>query len=162
MNVFDVIVYIALAWAVFNGWRKGFLLQMLSLLAIVAAIYLAAEYGPTVGVMFGLEAPTASIVGFIVIFLAALVGITVLGHLMKAVFRFAGLGIADVVLGILLSVVKVGLILAVLFAWFDSVNKNYDWASKEVVEQSRWYKPLTGVVDKVTPYFEQFSDKIFD
>ena len=162
MNVFDVIIYIALAWAVFNGWRKGFLLQMLSLLAIVAAIYLAAEYGPTVGVMFGLEAPTASIVGFIVIFLAALVGITVLGHLMKAVFRFAGLGIADVVLGILLSVVKVGLILAVLFAWFDSVNKNYDWASKEVVEQSRWYKPLTGVVDKVTPYFEQFSDKIFD
>ena len=85
-----------------------------------------------------------------------------IGHLMKAVFRFAGLGIADVVLGILFSVVKVGLILSVLFAWFDSVNKNYDWAPKEVVEQSRWYRPLTGVVDKVTPYFEQFSDKIFD
>ena len=162
MNVFDVIIYIALAWALFNGWRKGFLLQMLSLVAIVAAIYLAAEYGPTLGGVFGLEAPTASIVGFIVIFLAALVGVTVLGHLMKAVFRFAGLGIADVLLGVLFSVVKVGLILSVLFAWFDSVNKNYDWAPKEVVEQSRWYRPLTGVVDKVTPYFEQFSDKIFD
>ena len=162
MNVFDVIVYIALAWAVFNGWRKGFLLQMLSLVAIVAAIYLAAEYGLKLGVMFGLEAATASIVGFMVIFLAALVGITVLAHLMRAVFRFAGLGIADVLLGILLSVVKVGLIVAVLFAWFDNVNSNYEWASKEVVEESRWYKPISGVVDKVTPYFEKYKDKIFE
>ena len=162
MNVFDVIVYIALAWAVFNGWRKGFLLQMLSLVAIVAAIYLAAEYGLKLGVMFGLEAATASIVGFMVIFLASLVGITVLGHLMKAVFRFAGLGIADVLLGILLSVVKVGLIVAVLFAWFDNVNSNYEWASKEVVEESRWYKPISSVVDKVTPYFEKCKDKIFE
>ena len=162
MNVFDVIVYIALAWAVFNGWRKGFLLQMLSLVAIVAAIYLAAEYGLKLGVIFGLEAATASVVGFMVIFLAALVGITVLAHLMRAVFRFAGLGIADVLLGILLSVVKVGLIVAVLFAWFDNVNSNYEWASKEVVEESRWSRPISGVVDKVTPYFEKCKNKIFE
>ena len=43
MNVFDIIVYIALAWAVFNGWRRGFLLQMLSLLAVVASLYFAAQ-----------------------------------------------------------------------------------------------------------------------
>ena len=162
MNAFDLIVYISLAWAVFKGWRKGFLLQMLSLVAIVAAIYLAAEYGSQVGLMIGLEASTASIVGFIVIFLAALVGVTILAHMMRAVFRFAGLGIADVVLGIILSVVKVGLIVAVLFAWFDSVNKDYEWASKEYVEESRWYEPISGLVDKVTPYFEQFKDKIFE
>ncbi|MBQ3149453.1 MAG: CvpA family protein [Alistipes sp.] len=162
MNAFDLIVYISLAWAVFNGWRKGFLLQMLSLVAIVAAIYLAAEYGSQVGLMIGLEASTASIVGFIVIFLVALVGVTILAHMMRAVFRFAGLGIADVVLGIILSVVKVGLIVAVLFAWFDSVNKDYEWASKEYVEESRWYEPISGLVDKVTPYFEQFKDKIFE
>jgi len=162
MNAFDLIVYISLAWAVFNGWRKGFLLQMLSLVAIVAAIYLAAEYGSQVGLMIGLEASTASIVGFIVIFLAALVGVTILAHMMRAVFRFAGLGIADVVLGIILSVVKVGLTVAVLFAWFDSVNKDYEWASKEYVEESRWYEPISGLVDKVTPYFEQFKDKILN
>ena len=37
MNVFDIILYLALAWAVYNGWRRGFLLQMLSLAAVVAA-----------------------------------------------------------------------------------------------------------------------------
>lgn len=162
MNVFDIIVYIALAWAIFNGWRKGFLLQMLSLVAIVAAIYLSTEYGQMLGSMLGMEAPTASIAGFIIIFLAALLGITILAHMMRAVFRFAGLGVADVLLGILLSVVKVGLIVAVLFAWFDSVNKDYEWASKQTIEESRWYKPIAQVVDKVTPYFEEFTENIFD
>lgn len=162
MNVFDIIVYIALVWAVFNGWRKGFLLQMLSLVAIVAAIYLAAEYGQELGTMLGMQSSTAMIAGFIIIFLAALIGITISAHLLRAVFRFAGLGVADIVLGILLSVVKVGLIVAVLFAWFDTVNKNYEWASKQTVEESRWYKPIAGLVDKVTPYFEQFADEIFD
>ena len=36
MNIFDIIVYIALAWAVFNGWRRGLLLQLISLAALVA------------------------------------------------------------------------------------------------------------------------------
>ena len=44
MKEFEIIVYIALAWAVFNGWRRGFLLQMLSLLAVVASLYFAAQY----------------------------------------------------------------------------------------------------------------------
>ena len=162
MNIFDIIVYMALAWAVFNGWRKGFLLQMLSLVAIVAAIYLSTEYGQMLGSMLGMEAPTASIAGFIIIFLAALLGITILAHMMRAVFRFAGLGVADVLLGVLLSVVKVGLIVAVLFAWFDSVNKDYEWASKQTIDESRWYKPIAKVVDKVTPYFEEFTENIFD
>jgi hypothetical protein len=54
------------------------------------------------------------------------------------------------------------LIVAVLFAWFDTINKNYEWASKELVEQSRWFRPVASVVDKVTPYFEQLSDKVFN
>ena len=55
MNIFDLIVYIALAWAVFNGWRRGFLLQLLSLVAVVAAIYLGIRFGLELGVMLGME-----------------------------------------------------------------------------------------------------------
>lgn len=160
MNVFDIIVYVALAWGVFNGWRKGFLLQMLSLVAIVAAIYFGVMYGAYVGDFLGIESSMSGIVGFIIIFLAALLGITILAHMLRAVFRFAGLGIADVLLGIVFSLLKVGLIVGVLFAWFDTVNRNYDWASKQTVEESRWFKPITGLADKVTPYFDEVKDKI--
>lgn len=162
MNVFDIIVYVALAWAVFNGWRRGFLLQMMSLVAVVAALYLSVKYCSEVGAMLGLDGTTQPIVGFIVIFAVTLILLTIAGYLMRKVFRFAGLGMVDILLGILFSVLKIGVIVSALFAWFAAVNKDYDWASKQTVEESRWFTPISGVVDKLTPYFEELQSEIFE
>lgn len=162
MNLFDIILYLALAWAVFNGWRRGFLLQMLSLVAVVAALYFAAQYGSELERILGIEVGIEGVAGFIVIFVGALILISVAAHLLRAVFRFAGLGVADVLLGVLFSVAKVVLIISVLYSWFDSVNKNYEWASQETIEQSRWYEPVKGITTKLTPYFEQLADKFLN
>ncbi|MBQ6572126.1 MAG: CvpA family protein [Alistipes sp.] len=154
MNIFDIIVYLSLAWAVFNGWRRGFLLQMLSLLAVVAALFFATQYGSELERILGIDIGVQGVVGFIVIFVAAMILIAVSGYVLRAVFRFAGLGAIDVLLGILFSVAKVALIVSVLFSWFDNANKSYEWASRECVAESRWYEPVKGITDKLTPYFE--------
>lgn len=162
MNIFDLIVYIALAWAIFNGWRRGFLLQMLSLVAVVAAIYLGIRFGSELGVMLGMEGTTAQIGGFIAIFFGALIVIAVAGRLLRGVFRLAGLGIVDTLLGILFSILKVGLIVSVLFSWFAALNRDYKLASKEKISSSRWFEPVSGVIDRVTPYFTELTDKILE
>lgn len=160
MNIFDLIVYLALAWAVFNGWRRGFLLQMLSLVAVVAALYLGAIYGAELGTMLGMEGTTAQIGGFITIFVASLIVIALLGRLLRGVLKFAGLGVVDTLLGILLSVIKVGLIVSVLFSWFAALNRDYKLASREKIEASRWFEPVAGITDKLTPYFEELKDNV--
>ncbi|MBQ5720496.1 MAG: CvpA family protein [Alistipes sp.] len=162
MNIFDIIVYLSLAWAVFNGWRRGFLLQMLSLLAVVAALFFATQYGSELERILGIDIGVQGVVGFIVIFVAAMILIAVSGYVLRAVFRFAGLGAIDVLLGILFSVAKVALIVSVLFSWFDNANKSYEWASRECVAESRWYEPVKGITDKLTPYFEELADKFLD
>ena len=162
MNIFDIIVYLSLAWAVFNGWRRGFLLQMLSLLAVVAALFFATQYGSELERILGIDIGVQGVVGFIVIFVAAMILIAVSGYVLRAVFRFAGLGAIDVLLGILFSVATVALIVSVLFSWFDNANKSYEWASRECVAESRWYEPVKGITDKLTPYFEELADKFLD
>ena len=162
MNIFDIIVYLSLAWAVFNGWRRGFLLQMLSLLAVVAALFFATQYGSELERILGIDIGVQGVVGFIVIFVAAMILIAVSGYVLRAVFRFAGLGAIDVLLGILFSVAKVALIVSVLFSWFDNAKKSYEWASRECVAESRWYEPVKGITDKLTPYFEELADKFLD
>lgn len=162
MNIFDIIVYLSLAWAVFNGWRRGFLLQMLSLLAVVAALFFATQYGSELERILGIDIGVQGVVGFIVIFVAAMILIAVSGYVLRAVFRFAGLGAIDVLLGILFSVAKVALIVSVLFSWLDNANKSYEWASRECVAESRWYEPVKGITDKLTPYFEELADKFLD
>lgn len=162
MNIFDLIVYIALAWAIFNGWRRGFLLQMLSLVAVVAAIYLGIRFGAELGVMLGMEGTTAQIGGFIAIFFGSLIVIAIVGRLLRGVFRLAGLGVVDTLLGILFSVVKIGLVVSVLFSWFSALNRDYKLASKEKIELSRWFEPVSGVIDKVTPYFNEITNSLLE
>ena len=162
MNVFDIIVYLALAWAVFNGWRRGFLLQMMSLVAVIAALYFAAQYGSEMERILAINVGVEGVVGFIIIFVGALIITAIGGYVLRAVFRFAGLGVADILLGILFSVAKLGLIVSVLFSWFASVNKNYDWVSKQTVEESRWFKPISEVTDKLTPYFNELTENFLD
>lgn len=162
MNIFDLIVYIALAWAIFNGWRRGFLLQLLSLVAVVAAIYLGIRFGAELGVMLGMEGTTAQIGGFIAIFFGSLIVIAIVGRLLRGVFRLAGLGVVDTLLGILFSVVKIGLVVSVLFSWFSALNRDYKLASKEKIESSHWFEPVSGVIDKVTPYFNEITNSLLE
>ena len=44
MNILDIIVWLALAVAVFNGWRKGFIGKLFSLAGLVGGIWLALGY----------------------------------------------------------------------------------------------------------------------
>lgn len=162
MNIFDIIVYIALAWAVFNGWRRGFLLQMVSLVAVVAGLLLAAKYGAEVGAMLGIANSTSAIAGFVVIFVLALIAITIAGHLLRAVLRFTGLGVMDVLFGILFSVAKVGLVVGVMFSWLAAINKDYGWVQTQTIEQSRWFTPIVQIVDKVSPYVEGITQNIIN
>lgn len=162
MNFFDIIVYIALAWAVFNGWRRGFLLQLVSLVAVVAGLFIAAKYGAEAGAMLGIADSTSGIAGFVIIFVLSLIAITIVGHLLRAVLRFTGLGVMDVVLGILFSVAKVGLIVGVMFSWFATMNNDYGWVESQTIRQSRWFTPIVNVVDKVSPYVEGAAQNIIN
>ncbi len=162
MNIFDIIVYLALAWALFNGWRRGFLLQMLSLVAVVAALYFATQYAHELERLVGIEVGVAGVAGFIVIFVGALLLISIAAHMLRAVFRFAGLGMADMLLGILFSLAKVMLIVSVLFSWLESVDKSNEWVSKSTIEESRWFHPVKGITTKLTPYFEELADKLLN
>jgi len=159
MNVFDIILYLALAWAVYNGWRRGFLLQMLSLMAVVAAFCLAVKYGDALGRALGIGEGAAA-AGCLIIFVAALVGIGIAGRLMRAVFRFAGLGAIDTLLGVLFSVAKILLVTSVLFAGFDALNGECGMVSPQTVGESRWFRPVAGLTDRLTPYFEELKDSI--
>ena len=86
MNVLDIIVYIALAWGIFYGWKRGFLLRMLSLLAVVAALYFAAEYSSELERIAGIDTGIPGVAGFLIIFVGGIVLISVGAYMLRAVF----------------------------------------------------------------------------
>lgn len=160
MNTIDLIVLLVLAVAVWNGWRKGFIVQVCSLLAIVAGLWCAAHYGYVVGEALRLDESVRSAGGFAVVLVGAVLAVAVAARAVRGVFRFAGLGTFDLVLGIAVSVFKYMLVLSALFAAFDKFNADYSLVSESAVASSKCYRPVLRLSEAVFPWAERLGDRM--
>lgn len=160
MNILDLIVCLVLLVALFNGWRKGFILQLCSLVAVVAAIVLASRYGAEAGAFLKLDAQYAEPAGFVVVLLVAMLLITLAARLVRKIFRFAGFGLVDILLGVTVAAAKYLLLLSLAFAAFEKINVNYSLLSKEKIEASKGYEPVRNLSRQILPFVGWVSDEV--
>lgn len=160
VNTIDLIVCLILVLAVWNGWRQGFVMQVCSLAGIVAGIWVASRYGAAVGGWLKLDETISAAGGFVVVLLAVILLVAIAGRLVRKLCHFAGFGIADIVLGIAVSVLKYLLILSVLFSAFDTLNEDYTLVGARTIEQSRSYKPVMRLSEAVFPFLEWVGEQV--
>ena len=125
MNSIDLIVCLILLLAVWNGWRQGLVVQVCSLAGIVIAIWLAAHYGARVGEWLRRDEAATAAGGYVAVLVRVGLGVAGSGRLLRGVFRFAGFGLVDTLLGVVVAVLKYLLVLSALFAAFDRINADY-------------------------------------
>lgn len=160
MNAVDLIVCLVLALALWNGWRQGFIVQICSLGGIVVGIWLASRFGAEVGGWLRLDEEVAAAGGFVTVFVAAILVVAVAGRLVRKLFHFAGLGLADTLLGMAVSAVKCLLVLSVLFSAFDKLNVDYGLVGPKMTEESRSYRPIMRLSESLFPFLEWVGDQV--
>ncbi len=159
MNLIDLLVCLALAVAVWNGWRRGFILQICSLAALVAAIWLAARFGGAVGQRLGIESAYAPAAGFATVLVVVVLAVSILGRLVRGLFRFAGFGPLDTVLGIVVSILKWLLLLGALCAAVDRFDADRQLVSAETIETSVAWRPLRNLSHSLVPFVERIAEE---
>ena len=147
MNTIDLIVSLVAAWAVFNGWRRGFVLQACSLAGIAAGIWLAVHWGTEAGEWLRLDPDIRTAGGFVVV-------------LLKRLFRFAGFGVPDVLLGIAVSLTKYLLLLSVTFAAFDALNDDLEMVDRQTLRESKSYRPIVRLAECFGPLSEWAAEQL--
>lgn len=160
MNILDLIVCVVLALAVFNGWRRGFIMQLCSLVAVVAAIFLAARYGAEAGALLKLDPQYAEAGGFVVVLLAAMLLVSLAARLVRKLFQFAGFGLVDILLGIVVAAAKYLLVLSLAFAAFEKINVNEVFLSQEKMQASKSYQPVRNLSRQILPFVGWLSDEV--
>lgn len=160
MNVIDLIVCLVLVLALWNGWRQGFIVQICSLAGIALGIWLASRFGGEVGRWLGLEEQVAAAGGFITVLVAVALVVAIAARVVRRVFHFAGLGVADIFLGIVVSVVKYLLVLSLLFSAFDRLNADSALVKPQTIELSRSYKPILRISELLFPFLEWVGDRV--
>ena len=148
MNGFDIILGIPLLYAAYRGFREGIIVQLGGIAGLFIGVYFAFRHSSAVGQWLHTDPPIAAAVGFVVILLAVLLVMALLGHLIKGIFKLAGLGPIDAIGGILLGVFKM------------AVNSTTRWVENDRYTEAALYKPVRSTTALLFPYLDLMKNKI--
>jgi len=119
MNWIDIIILILLGLAVGIGFKKGLVQEIVGIIALVVAFFLALALHKTAAdllmkIFTRLPKHIAPTIGFVAMFLAAFLAITLAGWLLSKIIKATPLDFADKIGGMVIGLVKGALIISIL------------------------------------------------
>lgn len=114
----DILILLALAFGGYLGFKKGFLIEVISILAFVIATMMAFKLlQTTIGFLkpYIDQKSATPAVAFITIFVGVFFLIFILGKFLTGMLRYTPFGIYDKFVGAVLGVVKYAFFLSVIF-----------------------------------------------
>ena len=151
MYLIDLVVAVLLSFAVWNGFRRGLILQICGLVGLCVSIWLAAQFNEQVGAMLHIDPQFAAAGGFAVVFLLSMILFSLLGHILRKIFKAAGLSMTDHVLGMGLCLAKYLLVLSILFSTFAKLNQTMELVSEAKLKESYTYYPISKISTYLLP-----------
>ncbi|MBA4366600.1 MAG: colicin V production protein [Desulfobacterium sp.] len=118
MNFLDILFVAILVFCLIRGLFRGLVLELSSIIGVLAGIYLASIYYPAVSQVFSQwvsDAAYRNIISLILIFIGIFILVNLLGRLIKMILKIAFMGWFDRIFGAGFGALKGCLIGSVLF-----------------------------------------------
>lgn len=159
MNVLDIILLICFVPALITGIRKGFIAQVISIISIVAGVWLSFRFSELLTGWLSQWIHTSDallqIIAFIIILILVILAFTALGKLLEATIKIILLGWLNRLLGVIFAILKYVLIIGLILVAFDWINSELGLVRKSVLDSSVLYRPLLNAADTIFPYFKE-------
>ncbi|MBE6239346.1 MAG: CvpA family protein [Bacteroidales bacterium] len=158
MNILDIILLVCFVPAIFQGIRKGFIAQAVSIISIVLGIWASARFANIVSSWIA-QYITASeqvlkVVAFALILVLVFLVLAALGKMLEGMFKLVMLGWLNKLLGVIFALLKTGLIVGLVIIAFSSLNDNFRFVQESVLNESVLYPPLKKLAFEVFPYLK--------
>lgn len=158
MNVLDIILLICFVPAIITGIRKGFIAQVISIISIVAGVWLSFRFSELLTGWLSQWIHTShallQIIAFIIILIVVILAFTALGKLLEATIKIILLGWLNRLLGVIFAILKYVIIIGLILVAFDWINSELGLVRKSVLDSSVLYRPLINAADTIFPYFK--------
>ncbi len=146
MSLLDIILGLLLVWGLWKGLKNGFIIELASIVALIAGIYGAIHFsyyaGDYLSQSIDWEERYISLTAFVITFILIVIIVNVLAKLLTKIASFVMLGWLNRLAGGVFGVVKVAVILGALLVFFDRVNTSAGLVKDENMEQSVLYEPI--------------------
>lgn len=155
INPMDIIVAIAIIYSFYQGFTKGLIISIASLIGLILGVWGALKFsGFTATYLNETWEIKIPILAFALTFLAILISIYFLGKLLEKVINILSLGIFNKIGGAIFSAVKMTIILGVLFTILNKVNSKFQLWNEDSIENAISYSYLKNIQNQILPFAE--------
>ena len=159
MNLLDIILLVLLVPGTIRGISKGLLEQVVTLIGVVLAVYMAYHFSEPVCTWLdqyiNVSETALHVVGFIVMLLGVLIIVMCLAKVLTHVADAASLGWLNRALGFVFAIAVSALILSVLIILFDTLNTKFELIKTPILNESVLYGHLRDLGYFVFPYLKK-------
>jgi len=155
MNFIDIIIVIPILWFGFKGFRKGFIVEIASLAALMLGIWggihfsnFIAEY---ITKWFTIKSDYVPLISFSVTFLLIVILVFLIAKLVEKIVKSAGLGLPNRIAGAVLGAAKSIIIISIVLLLLNKYDNSGFLIKNETKTQSLLYKPLTNLIVEIYP-----------
>ena len=135
MNFFDVLIFGFLALFIINGFRKGFIISLASLAALILGIYLAVHFSNFVQDILQKNLHPSQtwlpILSFIITFVVVVILVLIVAKIAEKIMDVVGMGFINKLAGALLGLVKGVIFASIILYIIFSIDKNKKWITAD-------------------------------
>lgn len=151
----DIFLIVVFAWAVYQGWKQGFLKEIISSIGFLLGLFVAATCYSTLGKYLtdnNSQVNTATnVIAFFILWIIVPIVLGLVANMLTKALKGLKLGIPNSLLGALVSVIKYVILLSCIFFMMEA----FGILDLKKVESSMLYNPakniVSGVLDGVAP-----------
>ena len=146
MSYLDIFLIIIIAWGAYNGFLKGLIKELASILGIIFGIYLAKNYysflDQKLYLLFESEANYLSLISAVIIFLLTIMIFKIVASFLTKFLKLIALGLLNKIIGAIFGVLKSLLILCVIIFVFSKINNVVNIIEKDKLQESFIYTEI--------------------
>lgn len=162
MNYIDIVLVLLLVFSAISGFRKGLIVELASLAALILGIWGAIEFSDVTSNFlvenFHLKSDHLNIISFIVTFVVIVILVHIIGSVVNKMVETVMLGFLNKLAGMVFGIVRAALILSIVLVVFDKIDEDVEILSPKVKSESRMYEPIRNLAPSLFPFIDFWDD----
>jgi membrane protein required for colicin V production len=152
----DLFIIIAIGYGAVRGYFKGFFIQSLTLVALIAGIWVGLKFTDAFAAwllkVFHINEVIVPYVAFAIIFVAVIVVIHFIGLLLTKAIDKTIAGTLNKLGGLLFGALKMAFIVSVVLLLIQNFDRDKHIITETAMEKSFLYKPVAKIAPAVFPH----------
>lgn len=160
-NILDIIFLVPLLLFAYNGFKKGIIVEITSLAALILGMYFAFYFsGFAADILkkwFSIDEGYLAAIAFMVTLLVVVIVVISVGKIVQKFVDILLLGFFDKLAGAVFGLLKGALVLSILIFIINYFNDSRTVFKKETCEKSLFYSPIESIAPKLYSWVQTTS-----